>query len=41
MTLKFNEYATCSWCGFKKLCKLEKRRFVCKACDIIHKGDNT
>jgi hypothetical protein len=29
------DYATCTWCGFKKYCRLdrEKRAFVCKACE--------
>jgi len=29
----FTEYATCHACGYKKLCKLENRRYVCRACD--------
>ena len=30
----YNEYATCSLCGFKKYCRLTARQFICKACDI-------
>lgn len=32
----YPEYVTCSWCGHKKYCKLEDRKWVCKACDTTH-----
>ena len=30
---EYPDYATCSWCGHKKYCKLEGHKWVCKACD--------
>lgn len=33
----YNEYVTCSWCGYKKLCRFKNRKFICMACDIRHK----
>lgn len=29
----YNEYATCTYCGFKKYCRQDVRRFICYACD--------
>ena len=29
----FTNYVACSICGYRKLCKLENRRYVCRACD--------
>lgn len=39
MSIKYNEYATCTWCGYKKYCKLENRKWVCKSCDQLHQGE--
>ena len=33
----FTEYATCAYCGYKKLCMLKDRRYICRACDRIQK----
>lgn len=29
----YTEYVTCSACGYRKLCRLVNRRYVCRACD--------
>lgn len=29
----FTNYVACSICGYKKLCKLENRKYICRACD--------
>ncbi len=31
---EFSEYATCTVCGMKKLCRLDGRHFVCYSCSI-------
>ena len=33
---EYPEYATCTWCGFKKYCRFENRKFICMACDTTH-----
>lgn len=33
---EYPEYVTCSRCGYKKYCKLEGHKWVCKACDTTH-----
>ena len=34
LTNPYNEYSTCTKCGFKKYCRFTARQYICKACDI-------